>query len=216
MTHYTHDTLMGTSNMFKLKVVLIGDISVGKTSLALRFTSNTFRDGYQATIGATFISKTTVVDDDVICYQIWDTAGQERYKSLVPMYLRGAHIALVVYDVTDPESFANLGWWLECLKEHGGVLRAAVVANKCDLVDEVGDLSPVKLAQEHGLQFVTVSAKTGEHVEELFHRMGVKAVEDIKRLNQKPSKFDTIKLTESTESCGEKDEKRGRKKCCKS
>ncbi|XP_052282122.1 uncharacterized protein LOC127879382 isoform X2 [Dreissena polymorpha] len=161
MTTGNHDTLQGTSCMYKLKVVLIGDISVGKTSIALRFVSNSFQDGYRATIGATYISKTAVIDDDVICFQIWDTAGQERYKSLVPMYLRGAHIAFIVYDVTERE--------------------------------------PVTLAQERGLQFATVSAKTGQNIEELFHIMGSRAVSEMKRRENKPTRYDTIALQRSLE-----------------
>ncbi|KAH3833318.1 uncharacterized protein LOC127879382 isoform X1 [Dreissena polymorpha] len=199
MTTGNHDTLQGTSCMYKLKVVLIGDISVGKTSIALRFVSNSFQDGYRATIGATYISKTAVIDDDVICFQIWDTAGQERYKSLVPMYLRGAHIAFIVYDVTERDSFKSLQWWLDTLQEHGDILKAVVVGNKCDLVSVFDDLEPVTLAQERGLQFATVSAKTGQNIEELFHIMGSRAVSEMKRRENKPTRYDTIALQRSLE-----------------
>ena len=83
-----------------LKLILVGDQSVGKTALVTRFLKHQFSEQYRATIGVDFFQATTVVNDETFAVQIWDTAGQERYHSLTPMYYRGAQAALIVFDIT--------------------------------------------------------------------------------------------------------------------
>ena len=84
----------------KYKIVFLGDQSVGKTSLILRFTQDTFDGNYQATIGIDFLSKTMYVDDKMVRLQLWDTAGQERFRSLIPSYIKDSSVAVVVYDIS--------------------------------------------------------------------------------------------------------------------
>jgi len=148
-----------------LKVVLLGDSGVGKSSLALRFVTDEFRPYSEATIGASFMSKSVVIsagdssssgdDGDVnndnntiekksqtsqdrnIGFKIWDTAGQEKYRSLAPMYYRGSSAAILVYDITKPGSFAALQDWVQELKQNGPPnLVLAVCGNKCDLNED--------------------------------------------------------------------------------
>lgn len=93
-----------------VKVCLLGDSGVGKTSIVLRFVTNTFRENPGSTIGASFMTKTLVVgenenDKKTFRFQIWDTAGQEKYRALAPMYFRGAAAAIVVYDITKESSY---------------------------------------------------------------------------------------------------------------
>jgi Ras-related protein Rab-22 len=92
-------------SMREIKLCLLGDAGVGKSSLVLRFVSDTFNLYSESTIGASFMSKTLIVEEKTFKYQIWDTAGQEKYRGLAPMYYRGAAAAVVVYDVTKAVNF---------------------------------------------------------------------------------------------------------------
>mmetsp|Transcript_34728 Transcript_34728/g.87317 ORF Transcript_34728/g.87317 Transcript_34728/m.87317 type:complete len:112 (-) Transcript_34728:598-933(-) len=99
------------------KVVIIGDTCVGKTCIARRFVSGQCEMQTGSTIGASFLTKRLYVDDVKMKLQIWDTAGQERFRSMVPMYYRGASAALLVYDVTEPESFESIKDWAKGMFE---------------------------------------------------------------------------------------------------
>eukprot|EP00696_Hemimastix_kukwesjijk_P014918 gnl/Hemi2/2997_TR1057_c0_g1_i1.p1 gnl/Hemi2/2997_TR1057_c0_g1~~gnl/Hemi2/2997_TR1057_c0_g1_i1.p1 ORF type:complete len:207 (-),score=49.37 gnl/Hemi2/2997_TR1057_c0_g1_i1:134-754(-) len=155
----------------EIKVVLLGDAGVGKSSLVLRFVTNHFKQFSESTIGASFMSKTLVVDDTAIKYQIWDTAGQEKYQSLAPMYYRGAAAAIVVYDITRRESFNTLKKWIKELKSNGPPnIVIAVAGNKSDLTDarEVETEGARAYAREIEAIFAEVSAKTDDGVHDLF------------------------------------------------
>ncbi|KAH3762476.1 RAB GTPase protein A3 [Pelomyxa schiedti] len=97
------------------KVVLLGDPSAGKTSIVTRLTSNAFIPEIPSTIGATYQVHNVAVDGCIVKLEIWDTAGQERYRSLTPMYMRGAHAGVIVYDITSPPSFDSVSRWIEDL-----------------------------------------------------------------------------------------------------
>merc|ERR1719249_6525 len=101
------------------KLVLLGDAAVGKSSVVGRFVKNEFLDFQQPTIGAAFLTQTVNLATHKVKFEIWDTAGQERYRSLAPMYYRGAGAALVVYDITNPESFAGAKSWVKELQRRG-------------------------------------------------------------------------------------------------
>ena len=94
------------------KVVLIGGSSVGKSSIVSKFIFNEFNENQYSTIGAAFITKTIVIDNINVKLELWDTAGQEKFDSLVPMYYRNAHAVIVVYDVTDKETFDRAKRWI--------------------------------------------------------------------------------------------------------
>lgn len=178
------------------KTVLLGDASVGKTSLVIRFVKNFFSDSTETTIGAAFFTQTLQVDKNrTLKYEIWDTAGQERFMSLAPMYYRGAAAALVVYDMTNPQSLERAKMWVDQLKlSDNPNICIALVANKRDLITSKTDApwtastsnSPTlyssskypfidslqkearQYAEEKGLLFVETSAKTGQNVVQLF------------------------------------------------
>lgn len=101
------------------KVVLLGDSGVGKTSLTNRFVSDTFQQEMDSTMGATYTSKVISFGPRSVKFNIWDTAGQERYRAIAKMYYQDAQAAVLVYDITKPESFQNLKEWLRELREHG-------------------------------------------------------------------------------------------------
>ena len=102
------------------KYIIVGESSVGKSCLLLQFIDNRFKDSHDLTIGVDFGSKTIQLNDNTnVKVQIWDTAGQERYRSLAPMYYRGAAAAIIVYDITNPDSFAGAKSWVKELQRRG-------------------------------------------------------------------------------------------------
>eukprot|EP01115_Flamella_aegyptia_P013956 TRINITY_DN7672_c2_g1_i1.p1 TRINITY_DN7672_c2_g1~~TRINITY_DN7672_c2_g1_i1.p1 ORF type:complete len:224 (+),score=59.37 TRINITY_DN7672_c2_g1_i1:25-672(+) len=162
------------------KLVLLGASDVGKSSLVLRFVKNKFFDKRENTIGAAFLTKTLKIDDNVIKFEIWDTAGQERYHSLAPMYYRDAEASIVVYDITNNESFGKAKRWLSELYKAGNKqMSIALVGNKQDLDTqrEVEYSEGEKYAKEQDLLFAETSAKTNYNVAELFEALGKHLIE---------------------------------------
>ncbi|CAH6721203.1 vacuolar protein sorting-associated protein 21 [[Candida] jaroonii] len=165
-----------------IKLVLLGEAAVGKSSLVLRFVSNDFQENKEPTIGAAFLTQKCTIGDKTIKYEIWDTAGQERFASLAPMYYRNAQAALVVYDITKPASFLKARHWVKELHEQASKdIIIALVGNKYDLVEDSNDeLRKVsveegkKLAEEEDLLFFETSAKTSFNVNEVFIGIGSK------------------------------------------
>lgn len=120
-----------------VKLVLLGEAAVGKSSLVLRFVSDDFQENKEPTIGAAFLTQKCALPNRTIKFEIWDTAGQERFASLAPMYYRNAQSALVVYDVTKPTSFIKARHWVNELKAQASPgIVIALVGNKVDLVEE--------------------------------------------------------------------------------
>jgi small GTP-binding protein len=153
------------------RVVTLGESSVGKSSLINRLVNKEFNPGEQATIGATFLLHSEEIDGARIEMQIWDTAGQEKYKSLSPIYCRGAAAAVVAFDVTNHESFEKLEQWTNLVSEVSGTDTAIfIAANKCDLLSriEVSEEQINRWAASRNFRVVRTSAKTGEGVAELF------------------------------------------------
>ncbi|KAK3815739.1 MAG: small GTPase superfamily, partial [Linnemannia elongata] len=145
---------------------------VGKTSLVVRYVQKTFSANCTSTIGASFMTKKLVVDNCKVRLQIWDTAGQERFRSMAPMYYRGANAAILVYDITSEESFRDMSSWVEELRKNMTEdLIIHVVGNKLDLASSKRAI-PVSRTEEYvartlGTEFSVheVSAKddNGKH-----------------------------------------------------
>jgi Ras-related protein Rab-5C len=172
---------------YTFKMVVLGYYSVGKSSLVLKYVKDEFNPNEESTIGASFLTKTIFTKDCSIKFEIWDTAGQERYNSLIPMYYRGAQVALIVYDVTSAESFETARRWVEELKyEKPREFLRVLVGNKSDLVHErkVEYLDGKNYADTQGLLFFECSAKTGDHVSEIFSTIA----ENVPRENPKKKK----------------------------
>ncbi|KAK6491108.1 ras-related protein Rab-31-like [Huso huso] len=158
----------------ELKVCLLGDTGVGKSSIVCRFVQDHFDHNICPTIGASFLTKTVPCSNELHKFLIWDTAGQERFHSLAPMYYRGSAAAVIVYDITKLDSFITLKKWVKELKEHGPEdIVVAIAGNKSDL----GDIRevPVKEAKEYAESiaaiFVETSARNAVNVEELFQKI---------------------------------------------
>ncbi|CAB4253265.1 similar to Saccharomyces cerevisiae YOR089C VPS21 Rab family GTPase required for endocytic transport and for sorting of vacuolar hydrolases [Maudiozyma barnettii] len=164
-----------------IKLVLLGEAAVGKSSIVLRFVSNDFSENKEPTIGAAFLTQRVNINDHTVKFEIWDTAGQERFASLAPMYYRNAQAALVVYDITKPQSFIKARHWVKELHEQANKnIIIALVGNKVDILEDNEDERKVsreeaeKLAEEEDLLFFETSAKTGTNISEVFLGIGEK------------------------------------------
>ena len=157
----------------KYKLIFLGDQSVGKSCILNRFLNDTFIEDYQATIGLDFQSKNIQIENQDIHLLLYDTAGQEKFRSLIPMYTRDANIILLVYDITNQNSFSHLSDWLKDLTNINlNEVIIAIVANKNDLnaKREVTLEEGKKYANENNFIFQEVSAKTGFGFSELFYK----------------------------------------------
>lgn len=160
-----------------LKVVLIGDSTVGKSNLVMRFTKNKYMPHSKQTVGFEFATKTVRVGDRRLKAQIWDTAGQERFHSLTAAYYRNAVGAMIVYDITNRSSFEHVTGWLAQVHEHSHEnLVLILVGNKCDLAHlpesrEVSTLEAARFAAKHSMDFLETSALDATNVVDAFKKL---------------------------------------------
>merc|ERR1712195_326390 len=150
---------------YVFKLVLIGDSGVGKSCLLLRFADDTYTESHICTIQ---------LDGKTIKLQIWDTAGQERFRTITSSYYRGAHGIIVVYDVTDQESFNNVKQWLNEIERYASQdVQKLLVGNKCDLVNKKAVTYEVAkaFAEKLEIPFLETSAKAATNVEKAFLTM---------------------------------------------
>jgi Ras-related protein Rab-5C len=193
----------------EMKLVLVGNTSVGKTCIAKMATTGSFAEDSVPTLGASYVSKLVRIDETEVRLQIWDTAGQERYRGMTPMDFRGAHVAIVAYAVTDQESFDGIDSWITSLRDNADPeIVLFLVGNKCDLEDQrviATDRAHGK-ATEIGATFYEVSAKTGDRVEDLFLDIA-KAFLEKSKTKEQPKAPETLQLTKGKGS----QEKKG---CC--
>lgn len=150
---------------------MVGDEGVGKTCLLLQFTDKRYRKTHRITVGVEFGSRVLQVDDRTVKLQIWDTAGQDRFRSIIRGYYRGSAAALLVYDITQRDTFDHIIQWLEEVwNEAGRDIALTLVGNKADLVDQrqVSYDDGHKLARSYGLNFIETSAVTGSWVDDAF------------------------------------------------
>jgi len=153
-----------------LKVVFLGDTAVGKSCLAVRFARNEFFEFQEPTIGAAFLGKNINLNDKRYKFEIWDTAGQERYRSLAPMYYRGAKAAVIVYDITDEDTFKGAKTWVSEIQKKSENCLILLVGNKVDLtMNRKVDIHMVKeYVDNNNLIYMESSAKTGLNVDKIF------------------------------------------------
>ena len=165
------DEGVSVEDLIKLKLIVVGNQGTGKSCILNRFVNETFEENYQATIGLDFQSKNITIHDQDVRLIIYDTAGQEKFRSLIPMYIREAQIILLVYDISDKDSFDAMPNWIQEVKE---VLNKevvfALIGNKMDLESQrkVSYEEGKKLAEKNNFVFQEVSAKTGKNFENLF------------------------------------------------
>ena len=182
---------------YLFKLIFIGDTNVGKTAITDRLMNNRYLGRYDNTIGVDFACVNTVINNrDRIKTHIWDTAGQERYRSLAPMYYRGAMSAIVVFDITQRSSFDGAKNWVREIKTKGHKhCIIALVGNKTDLVNErVVDVKQIyPYVESEDLLYFETSAKTGKNVERMFKVIGENLPKS-KEFYSQNIKIDAVKI----------------------
>lgn len=174
---------------FLFKLLLIGDSGVGKSCLLLRFADDTYTESYISTIGVDFKIRTIELEGKTVKLQIWDTAGQERFRTITSSYYRGAHGIIVVYDVTDNESFTHVKQWLTEIDRYASEgVNKLLVGNKSDLTGKkVVEYSVAKeFADQLNIPFLETSAKNATNVEQAFLTMA-KQIKDRMGSSSTPS-----------------------------
>lgn len=153
------------------KLLIIGDAGVGKTGIMNRYIYNNFNHQSKPTMGVEFGTKKTKINNIIIRAQIWDTAGQEKYRSITSAYYRGAKAAIVVYDITNKESFDNVEKWISEIKATGDKKMFIVICgNKVDLEEqrEVSIEKAKEKSANNNLMLIETSAKTNENIDQVF------------------------------------------------
>ena len=156
---------------YLLKYIIIGDAAVGKSNLLLQYIYNKFNPEYQLTLGVEFGSKIIKIKDKFYRIQIWDTAGQESFRSITRTYYKCSACAIVVYDITNKESFDHISQWIEeCKNQSSKTISLILVGNKNDLEQErkVSIDEGRELSEKFQIPFYETSAKTGENVNNIF------------------------------------------------
>ena len=154
-----------------VKIVLLGDSGVGKTSIINHFMTGKTSESLKPTVGAAFVTKNIVVDGHGLELRIWDTAGQEVYRGLAPMYYRSAQIAIIVFDVTNNPSYESVDYWVQELKKNlKGSPVLMICGNKCDLYEDrtIHDTTAKEFAQQNGALYCECSAVNGTGINQLF------------------------------------------------
>jgi small GTP-binding protein len=207
-----------------LKIVLIGESAVGKTSLISQFIDQVFQDDQQSTIGGTFSTKIIKCGNGkILKLEIWDTAGQERYRSVTKLFYKDANAALLVYDISNKYTFEELqNYWIDQVRDSAPKdIILAIVANKSDLIEseQVDEAMAREFAKDNGALFALTSAKTTAGVESLFLDIakkytGTDSASTIESENKKEEeeykkiRKDSVKITKQSQVKAKK------KKCC--
>ncbi len=169
-----------SSKEYEIKICLLGDVSVGKTSIASRFCKNSFNENYINTIGGAYQQQNIILNNGVkMKLHIWDTSGQDRFRSMTNLYYRDAQVAILTYDVTNEQSLDSLTYWLKELNDKvdqdNMLLCLAGNKNDVDAKDKrVATIKGKEFADSHNMIFFETSAKTGAGVKELFQVIATK------------------------------------------
>ena len=196
------------------QILILGDSSVGKTSLISRYANGIFKEEYLATVGLDYYNKQDTINNLNVLVKLWDTAGQERFKSLTPNYFRNAEGVVIVFDVTNLETFENLKYWISSIKSNLGekniIIPIIIIGNKIDM-DDMRDINKEeadKFAKENDYKYFEASAKTGEGVDEAFREIVNQILDNSDKLEEIKEERKSIKIQEDPNNNQKK------KNCC--
>jgi small GTP-binding protein len=158
---------------YNYKFVMVGESSVGKTCMLLRYAENSFTDTFLTTVGVDFKAVKLIVDDNPVQLQVWDTAGQEQFRTITKSYFRGAHGIVLTFDVTSRVSFNRTQLWMDSIAEAASENADIIlVGNKRDCeIREVTPEDAAELAEQYGVPYIEASAKTGENISLIFETL---------------------------------------------
>ena len=197
------------------QLLIIGDSTVGKTSIISRYANGTFKEEYIVTVGLDYSIKQEIIDDKSIQIKIWDTAGQERFKSLTQNYFRNAEGVILTFDVTSTESFGNLKYWISSFKENmekkNIFIPVIIIGNKIDLVDsrEINKEDAEKFSKEKNYKYFETSAKTGEGVDEAIKELVNQVLKQNGQKDDQKETRNSVQIKKDNEGSGGK-----KKGCC--
>jgi len=197
---------------YLFKIVLIGDSGVGKSNILSRFTRNEFSVESKSTIGVEFATRSIEIEKKVVKAQIWDTAGQERYRAITSAYYRGAVGALLVYDVTKKETFADVEKWLTELRDHAdSKIVIMLTGNKCDLqhLRSVSTQDAEIYAAKEDLLFLETSALNSVNIDTAFQKV-------LSVIHERSQTLEPIQQKQISENLVEIEKSKAvvREKCC--
>ena len=196
-----------------IKILTLGDTLVGKSSIVLRFSDNRFDDNQLATIGIDYKTKYIKVKDASVKVLLWDTAGQEKFRNIARQYYKGANGVLLIYDVCDRKSYERIGFWMDELKQNNEIeqLYIILVGNKIDLEEKrvVTREEAEKYAEDNNINYLEVSAKTGEGILDLFNEVTKGTMDKV--FNDQDNNEDKEKIKTYLDTNNNKKKK---KKCC--
>ena len=187
-----------------LKILIVGDSGVGKTNFILRFLNNEFNQNYMSTAGIDLKSGSIEIKNKKIRIQIWDTAGQEKYKAITKNLFLKVMGALIVYDITNENSFYNLQSWVSMVKEECGKhMQILIVGNKSDLDSKraISKEEVLNYAKEQKVEYIETSSKTGENIIKAITLLSEQILENSESIDDVSFRLDSISLQK-------------RKKCC--
>jgi small GTP-binding protein len=185
-----------------VKIITLGESSVGKTSILARYVDNIFDINMISTLGVDFKRKTEIIDNKQINIKVWDTAGQECFRNIQKIYYHNTEGVLLVFDLTSKKSFEQLNYWIGNIKvECPSDVAICLVGNKSDLIDEIevnDDEINNFLKQNNNLKFFKTSAVNGENIKEMFQYISREILEILKKKKaDNKNKPKNIKMTKT-------------------
>ena len=184
-----------------IKVILVGEVATGKTSLINTSIGLEFKDKLESTQSSSIMQKKIIINDQTYTINLWDTIGQEQYRSLTKIFMKGAKIVIFVYDITRKETFDQLEFWFENTKEVlGNKPILGIVGNKSDLYikEDVKEEVAEEYAKKKGVPFRLTSAKTPKNFSDFLEELVKKYIEKMENINS--TIVDGLKLDEQNES----------------
>lgn len=208
-----NDITNNNKQTFNFKIIVLGDIAVGKTSVIARYITNTFTDEYKSSIACEYKEKKIDLDGETMAnLQIWDTCGEEKFMSVTKQYYNDAHGAIVMYDLTDKKTFERLGNWIANLKDNAPEkIVIMIVGNKSDLTDKKINLENELKPYKEIYECKEVSAKLGTNISLVFEELTHKIME---KLNEKVNeKSENIVPRKESIALKKTKEKKKKKSC---
>ena len=196
---------MSQNQPVEYKIVFVGESGVGKTSIINRYYFGSFNENNEATIGTGYVKVNVKLENKQVTLNLWDTAGQEKYANLVPIYVRDSNLIVLCFDLTNPQSLSGVQSYYQKLREHiPDEVPVIICGNKTDLCNSQNDGRDVHAwAMNSNMHSFSVSAKTGQGIDDMFHDVAELALQKANVVNQVNTKLRIQReKEENPSSCG--------------